>query len=52
MKALETEILQDPAAEENNIDETIFVDGCTLHLTLAVMKLYSPEKRQHALTVS
>lgn len=47
-KELKAAILSEPGSEAANIDDSIFVDDRSLHLTLAVMKLYSPEKREKA----
>ena len=43
--------MAEPASKAANIDESVFVDDRSLHLTLAVMKLYSPEKREKAMQV-
>ena len=48
---LKAAILAEPDAQAANIDESIFVDDKSLHLTLAVLKLYSPEMRHKALQV-
>lgn len=52
MVALKSEILNDASAVEARIDESIFISPQTLHLTLAIMKLYTPEKRLQAEKVS
>lgn len=50
-KTLRDEILAEPTAAGAGIEDSIFVDERKLHLTVAMLKLYTFEKRQKAAQV-